>query len=192
MNKKTYVKWGGAAVVVGLIIMVIIAFVGTMNSYSRIEVKAAALQTDNKNVLDNTRKAIREAASVSDKEVEALTNIITGYADSRGPNPDGGDNNIISMGMVTEAVPSITDIKTLGRLQNIVVAGRKDWQAAQTHLIEVKRRGDEMMAVFPSSLILSMVGKQPIDITVITSQETEGNFATGKDDGSWLESKPKK
>jgi hypothetical protein len=89
--------------------------------------------------------------------------------------------------MVREAVPSITSIATLTRLQNIVVAGRKEWQASQTKLIDVKRQGDEMLATFPSGAILRMFGKKAIEIKIVTSTETEGNFATGKDDGQWIE-----
>lgn len=185
--KPTYIKWGILAAIGIFVLLVIFSFIGTINSYSRLEVRAEAVQTDNQNVLDNTRKAIREAASVSDKEVEALTEIITGYAESRGPNPDGGDGNVVSIGMVTEAVPGVTSVETLKRLQNIVVAGRKEWQVSQTRLIEVKRQADEKLAVFPSNVILGMMGKQKIEITVITSSETKDNFATGEDNNSWLE-----
>jgi hypothetical protein len=180
-----------ALAAVGAIILVVVigifSVIGTVNDYSRIETKAVAVQTDNTNVLDNTRKAIREAGSVSAQEVKALENIIIGYADARGPNPEGGSGNVVSIGMVREAVPSITSIETLKRLQNIVVAGRADWQRAQTNLIDIKRQGDTMLAVFPSSFILSTFGKKPIGIKIITSAETEQNFATGRDDSSWVE-----
>jgi hypothetical protein len=188
--KKLYILFGLAGAFVVFIIALVVTFIGTMNSYSRIETKAKAVQTDNTNVLDNTRKSIREAAAVSSQEVEALEKIIVGYAEARGEGGNGGDNNVVSIGMVKEAVPSITSVETLKRLQNIVIAGRKDWQAAQTNLIDIKRQGDEMLAVFPSSLILSMVGKEEIKITVITSAETEANFASGEDNSQWIE-KPK-
>jgi hypothetical protein len=184
--KKRPITLAIVSITAVIVLLLLFTVIGTVNSYSRVEVKAAAVQQDNKNVLDNTRKAIREAAAVSDKEVEALVSIITGYAEARGSNPDGGDNNAISMGMVTEAVPSITEVATLGRLQNIVVAGRKDWQAAQTRLIEIKRQGDEMIAVFPSNVVLGIFGKKPIEIQVVTSSETEKNFSTGEDETNWI------
>lgn len=185
MNTK-HIALAVAAVIVVIILMIVFALIGTVNDFSRIETRATAIQTDNRNVLDNTRKAIREAASVSSQEVEALERIIVGYADARGPNEGGGDNNVVSIGMVREAVPSITSIDTLKRLQNIVVAGRREWQAAQTKLIDVKRQGDEMLAVFPSGPVLRFFGKGPIEIQIVTSTETESNFATGKDEGQWI------
>lgn len=187
---KTHITLGVIATVAVIGLMIVFSIIGTFNGYARIETKAKAVQTDNRNVLDNTRKAIREAAAVSDTEVEALEKIIVGYAEQRGEGGNGGDNNTVSIGMVREAVPSITSIATLTRLQNIVVAGRREWQAAQTKLIEVKRQGDEMLAVFPSSVILSVFGKSPIDIQIVTSTETEDNFRTGTDDSQWI-GKPK-
>lgn len=184
--KASHIVIAVLGIIAVAVIGCIFAFIGTINSYSRIEVKATAAQKDNTNVLDNTRKMIREAASVSDTEVTALEKIIVGYADARGSNEGGGDNNVVSIGMVREAVPSITSIETLAKLQNIVVAGRKDWQAAQTRLIEIQRQGNEMMAVFPSNVILGFMGKKPVEITIVTSSETEGNFKTGKDDSQWI------
>lgn len=167
---------------------IIFAFsmIGSFNSYTRLENRAKATQVDNQNVLDNTRKAIREAATVSDKEVEALTNIITGYADARGDNT-AGDGALVTFGMVTEAVPSIQRIETLKNLQNIVVAGRKDWQFSQTRLLDIKRQADDMYNTFPSGLILKMLGKQEIEVVIVTSSETKENFRTGEDNSNWVE-----
>jgi len=173
----------GGIILLGVILL--FSVIGNFNSYTKIENLAKATQTDNKNILDNTRKAIREAANVSDKEVEALTNIITGYAESRGGNT-AGEGQLVTVGMVTEAVPSIQSIETLKNLQNIVVAGRKDWQFAQTRLAEIKRQGDDMLGMVPSGMILKMFGKKPIEIVIVTSKETEENFATGEDNSEWV------
>lgn len=171
-----------------LILGVILLFsvIGSYNGYTRLENLAKATQTDNQNVLDNTRKAIREAASVSDKEVEALTNIITGYAEARGGNT-AGEGQLVTVGMVREAVPTITEVKTLTNLQNIVVAGRKDWQFSQTRLLDIKRQADDVFNTFPSGMILKMLGKNEIEVVIVTSAETKENFATGEDNSNWIE-----
>jgi len=184
--KKTVVALTAVGGILILGIIFLFTLIGTFNGYTRLENLAKATQTDNTNVLDNTRKAIREAASVSDKEVEALTNIITGYADSRGENT-AGDGQLVTVGMVQEAVPSIQGIETLRNLQNIVVAGRKDWQFSQTRLLEIKRQADDMITTFPSGTILKILGKNEIEVVIITSAETKENFATGEDNKSWIE-----
>jgi hypothetical protein len=184
MKKAIALSSIGGVLILGLILL--FSVIGNFNSYTRLENLAKATQVDNTNVLDNTRKAIREAASVSDKEVEALTNIITGYADARGGNT-AGDGQLVTVGMVQEAVPTITEIKTLINLQNIVVAGRKDWQFSQTRLLDIKRQADDVFNTFPSGMILKMLGKKEIEVVIVTSAETKENFRTGEDNANWID-----
>jgi hypothetical protein len=183
--KKTLIALTALGGIMILGVIFVITLIGSYNSYTRLENLVKATQTDNTNVLDNTRKSIREAAAVSDKEVEALTNIITGYAEARGGNT-AGDGQLVTVGMVREAVPSIQSIETLKNLQNIVVAGRKDWQFSQTRLLEQKRQADDMITTFPSGMMLKMLGKQEIQVVIVTSAETKENFATGEDNNSWV------
>lgn len=185
-NSKNLIILGSAAAAVILGLVLVFSVVGTLNDYSRITNKVKAVQQDNANVLDNTRKKIREAASVSDKEVEALTNIIVGYADARGQNT-AGDGQMLTLSLVREAVPSINSIETLRNLQNIIVAGRTDWQNAQTRLIDLKRQADDLYTVEPSGSILKMFGREELEITVVTSAETKDNFRTGEDNESWTQ-----
>jgi hypothetical protein len=173
----------GGVLLLGIILL--FSVIGSFNSYTRLENLAKATQVDNQNVLDNTRKQIKEAANVSDKEVEALTNIITGYANARGGNT-AGDGALVTVGMVTEAVPSIQRIETLKNLQNIVVAGRKDWQFSQTRLLEIKRQADDMINMFPTGMILKFLGKKEIEVVIVTSAETKENFRTGEDNTEWV------
>ncbi len=175
---------GVSLLLIGLI--AVASVIGSLNDYSRLEVRAKAVEQDNRNVLDNSRKRIQESAAISRQEVDALIGIITGYAEKRGPNASGG-GGVINIAAVREAVPSVTEVKTLQTLMNLVNGARADWQNAQTRLIEVKRQADEKLAVFPSNMVLGMFGKKPIDIVIVTSEQTEENFRTGKDNGNWIE-----
>jgi hypothetical protein len=173
----------GGVLILGVIFL--ISGIGMYNDYTRIENLAKAAQVDNQNVLDNTRKMIREAANVSDKEIEALQKIIVGYADARGGNT-AGSGQMVTVGMVREAVPTITSVETLKQLNNILVSGRKDWMAAQTRLLEIKRQADDAYNSFPSGFILKMFGKQEVKVTIVTSAETKENFETGEDNSTWV------
>jgi hypothetical protein len=44
-----------------------------------------------------------------------------------------------------------------------------------------------MITTFPSGTILKMLGKEEIEVVIITSAETKENFATGEDNNSWVE-----
>jgi hypothetical protein len=168
-----------AVFLLGLVLVA--TFIGASNRYNALVVRAEAKQTDNTNVFDNFRKKVRDISGVGDKEIAALESIITGNAEARSGNGGGS-----MFTMVTESVPQITEIKTLNRLVDIVAASRADWANAQTELIEIKRQGDHMMSQFPDSLVLSILGKQPITIVVVTSAETKENFRTGEDNESWI------
>lgn len=185
MNKTTTFILAGVGSLLLIVVLFVVAIVGSLNSYSRIEVKAKALVTDNKNVLDNSRKRIQESAAVSKQEVDALLSIITGYAEKRGTN-SAGNGALVTAAAIHEAVPGVTEVKTLQNLQNLLNGARLNWQSAQTRLVETKREGDEMLAVFPSSFVLPLFGKKPIDIVIVTSEATEENFRTGKDESSWV------
>jgi len=182
---KTVIAMAVAAAVVITLLIFTFATIGNYNDYTRIENLAKAAQKNNENVLDNTRKSIREAANISDKEVEALTNIITGYAEARGGNT-AGSGQLVTVGMVTEAVPGISGVKTLQNLQNILVAGRTDWKNAQKDLLEIKRQADNLIQVFPVGTILKMLGKKEIEVVIVTSKETSQNFESGEDNTEWV------
>lgn len=185
----TFLK-GHLALVIILAVLVfglvaVSTFIGASNRYNALVVRADAKQTDNTNVFDNFRKKVRDISGIGDKEIAALEGIITGNAEARKGNGGGS-----MFTMVTESVPHITEIKTLNRLVDIVASSRADWANAQTELIEIKRQGDHMMSQFPDSLVLSILGKQPIKITVVTSAETKENFRTGEDNESWITPAP--
>lgn len=182
---RAFLKGHLALVIISAILLLGLVLVGTVvgasNRYNALVVRAEAKQVDNTNVFDNFRKKVREISGIGDKEIAALESIITGNAEARSGNGGGS-----MFTMVTESVPQITEIKTLNRLTDIVAASRADWANAQTELIEIKRQGDHMMSQFPDSLVLSLLGKQPIKITVVTSAETKENFRTGEDNESWI------
>lgn len=188
MNNKIAIGCAAVAAVAGICVLVLAILVGTYNGYSKLEVKASAIQVDNTNVLDNTRKAVRDAAAIADSEVNALLKLVVGNAEARGKNSSGG--GAISVTAVREAVPSIAEIKTLNKLMNIVVASRKDWQNSQTRLIETKRIADEALSTFPGAFLLPIMGKKPIEIIVVTSSETKSNFDSGEDNSSWIKPTP--
>lgn len=186
MTTSTKITLGCLAAALFLAFIAVSTVISTNNRFVRLEAADSALYLDSQNVLDNTRKKVREAAAVSSKEVEALTAIIVGNSEARGPGPSGG-GGIVSIAAVQEAVPSIQSIDTLKRLQNIVVAARSEWQTAQTKRIENKRHADTMLKEFPSGVILAVLGKSAFEVNLVTSTETQTNFATGVDNGSWIE-----
>lgn len=167
----------GIFLVLGLIIAIILGifFVNTMNKETRLRNQITAKQTDNTSEYDNLWKKLSQSAQVTDAQKEALREIIVGNAQAR----KSGGGSLATM--VHEAVPTV-DTSTFNNLLNIVTSSRDAWTMRQKELIDLKREHDNIIDLFPSNLICMVLGRQKIDIKIVTSSRTGEAFKTGKDD----------
>ena len=167
----------GILVVIGIVLVVIFGgyFVSVMNKETGLRNQMTAKQTDNTSEYDGMWKKLSQAAQVTDGQKEALREIIVGYADAR----KAGAGSLATM--VKEAVPNV-DTSTFNNLMNIVTASRDAWTMRQKELIDLKRVHDNIIDMFPSNLVCMVLGRQKIDIKIVTSTRTGEAFKTGKDD----------
>lgn len=140
---------------------------------------AEAAQTDLKNQLDLLNKKIGQTAQVSQAEVEALKGIVVGYASARG-GVSSGKGAMLDAKAIHEAVPSITSVETLARLQNIIAGARDSYADKQTRLLDIKRMHDVLLDSIPSSWFVG--GRPRIEVKIVSSTRVEEAFITGKDD----------
>lgn len=167
--------------VIGVIIGLVVVMIGGMvvsynNQDVMLRTNIKAQQLDNTSVFDNMSKKISQVSQVSVKQMEMLKEIFASHAQARST---GGDNQVMTW--IKESIPNV-DTTTFNNLQNIIVSSRDAWTMSQRKLIDLKREHDQLLQMFPSNMILAMLGKQPIEITIVTSSKTEKAFATGKDD----------
>jgi hypothetical protein len=146
-----------------------------MNKETRLRNQITAKQTDNTSEYDNLWKKLSQSAQVTDTQKEALREIIVGNAQAR----KSGGGSLATM--VHEAVPMV-DTSTFNNLLNIVTSSRDAWTMRQKELIDLKREHDNIIDLFPSNLICMVLGRQKIDIKIVTSSRTGEAFKTGKDD----------
>jgi hypothetical protein len=167
----------GIFLVLGLVIAIILGifFVTTMNKETRLRNQITAKQTDNTSEYDNLWKKLSQSAQVTDAQKEALREIIVGNAQAR----KSGGGSLATM--VHEAVPTV-DTSTFNNLLNIVTSSRDAWTMRQKELIDLKREHDNIIDLFPSNVICMVLGRQKIDIKIVTSSRTGEAFKTGKDD----------
>jgi hypothetical protein len=167
----------GIFVVLGFVLTLILGgyFVSVMNTETRQRNAITAKQLDNTSEYDNLWKKLSQAGQVSDAEKEALRQIIVGYADAR----KSGSGSLATM--VREAVPKV-DLHTFKNLLNIVTSSRDAWTMRQKELIDLNREHDNTIDLFPSSVVCAILGRQKIEIKIVTSTRTGEAFKTGKDD----------
>ena len=171
----------GVVIVTGL--MMIGMVIGTSNREAILRTTIEAKLLDNTSEFDNMVKKISQVAQVSEKQLEALKDIFVSHADAR-----TSDNGGQLMKWVQESVPNV-DTSTMNNLQNIIVGSRDAWTMRQKELVDLSREHTKMLRVFPSSMILGMLGRKEVPIKVITSSRTEKAFADGKDDDTDVFSK---
>lgn len=151
--------------------------VGINNREVRLRNTITAKQLDNTSEYDNMWKKISQVAQVTDAQKEALKEIFVGYAEAR--TQDAGANQIMTW--VKESVPNV-DTSTFNQLMNVITGSRDSFTFRQKELVDLKREHDIMLDTFPQSVVLSILGRQKIDIVIVTSTRTENAFKTGSDD----------
>lgn len=157
-----------------------IMIVGMGISYHNEEVSLrnaiVAKQIDNTNEFDNMWKKIAQVAQVSEKQKDAFKEIFTAYVSGRGANSSDGQ----MMTWVKENVPT-PDLSIYNEVLNIVVSSRNSFTTRQKELLDMKRVHDNLIDQMPSGLFLRMMGRDKINVIIVTSSKTDKVFESGKD-----------
>lgn len=151
--------------------------ISTLNTEASLRVAIEAKITANTAEFDNMKKKISGVAEVSSEAMDKLKEIFVSYADAR--TTDGGG----LAKWVTESVPNI-DASMYKQLVNTLTASRDSWTARQSELVDLSREQKGMFAKFPDNVILSIFGRKPTDIVVVTSSATKEAFRSGEDNDS--------
>lgn len=179
----------GCAVITGveLLILLIMTFYGISINNKEVILRNTiqAKQKDNTNEYDNMWKTIAQTAQVTDAQKNALKEIFVSHAQARAV-----ESKNLLMAWIKESVPNV-DTSTFNKLISIIESTREKFTMRQKELIDIKREHDILLDKFPSSIILSILGRQKIEITIVTSTRTENAFKTGKDDDIDVFQKPK-
>jgi hypothetical protein len=176
---KVVLSLAGVAVVVGLALVFIIGgwFVSIMNAEAGQANLITNKITANKTEFDNMWKKNTESFQITEAQKEAVYKIVVGNANARAQQGKGS-----LAAMVTEAVPNVDKTSDMfEKLMNVVIASRNEWTRRQVELVDMKRVHDNMIDLFPSSLVCSILGRKKIEIQIVTSERTAVAFATGQD-----------
>lgn len=154
-----------------------IALWGVSISNSEVHLRnlITAKQRDNQSELDNMQKKITQSSQIAPAQMQALKDVIVGYASARtGEGAKGGFINAVH-----EAIPNV-DQKTYLNLQNIITGSRDAFTQRQREILDLKRAHDDVRTTFPGNLIC---GARPeIQVQIVTSTRATESFVSGKDD----------
>ncbi len=151
-------------------------WISVSNTEIRMRNMIAAKHRDNESEYDNMWKKIAQAAQVTDAQKNVLLEIFRAHAAARSGT---AKNGVVSW--LKESVPHV-DTTTFNTLQNIIAGGRDGFTLRQKELLDLKQKHDTLLDSFPSGLYLSLLNRERIDVTVITSSRAKETFRTGTDD----------
>lgn len=171
-------------VLIGMIILVCISFgISYMQWYNYGATTEQSLQTqmdDNKNILSKTTLKVKEMAQVPGMYSKDLKNVIDANFQGR----YGKDGSKAVFSFIKEHNISL-DPKMYLNIQNTISAGRDEFAASQTNLLDMKRSYQTNLDSMWSGFILRSAGYPKINlnnIKIITSTEVDNKFVTGHDD----------
>jgi len=170
--KKGLIAFAALTVLFGVIIFS--AFVELNNTCISNEKSIQAQFEQNKNNYDNYFKKLKEVAQVPEMYVEGLKDVYNTAMSGR--YGDGGSKAVFQW--LQEQNPQI-DASIYKQIQQVIEAGRNDFESNQKMLIDKKRIYEVYYQQFPNSVIASILGFPKIDLdiySIVTSELTETIF----------------
>ena len=168
---------GGIFAVLAVVVVILVASViGWSNGEIKLRNQVLAQEQVNETVFDNTWKTISQEAQVSNQYKDSFKAVYVDIMNAR----YASDRSASLMKWVTESNPNFsTDL--FGKLMVTIEAQRQTFTENQKKLVDLSREHNNMIQVFPGSLWASILGRQAIPITLVTSAKTEDAFKTGQD-----------
>jgi len=170
-----------ALAVIGFAITVggglVIAYYSATNYAVRAEAGLEADWTNNKNILGQYTLKVQEAASIPAMYKDDLKEVMSKELSSR----YGANGSQASMQWIKEHSVNF-DSTLYTKIQQIIEAGRNEFQNAQTRMIDEKRVYVTELGTVPRSWFLSIAGFPKVDLNKykpVVAADTEAAFSSG-------------
>jgi hypothetical protein len=184
MNKQRGSVWVAAlaitAMLVAVVAVVAVSYVSAYNFGNQAEKQLVALRDNNKNILAQYGQKVQEAAQVPGMYRDDVTKVVTAAIEGR----YGPDGSKATWQWIQEQNPSL-DPKVYIQIQQIIEAGRNEFQRGQTQMIDARRSYETALGYFWQGLWLKIAGYPKVDLAQfqpVTTDRTEEAFAKGKED----------
>ena len=180
MKKGTKIILGVVGMFSLFTLIGIFTVIGKHNDFVAQEEGLEAQYKDNQNVYDNFVKKVKEVAQVPDLYIDGLRKV---YIDTMASRYGKGGSKAMWQ-WIKEHNPTV-DASVYKKIQQVIEGGRKDFEIAQTTLLDKKKIYQTKLRTFPGSVIAGMFGFPKLDldnIDIILSTITKKKFDTKVDD----------
>lgn len=161
---------------VGLIALVMM-YISASNYAVRAEAGLEGTYTNNQNVLGQYTLKIKEIAAVPEMYTADLKSVLAAEMSGR----YGADGSKANMQWIKEHAVNF-DSSMYTKIQQVIEAGRNEFQNSQTRLIDEKREYVTQLGTMPRSFFLSMAGFPKVDLAKykpVVAGDTAKAFETG-------------
>lgn len=166
----------------GLVVTVlVVAIVIALNliSWSNQEVAlrqtVLAQQKVNATIFDKTWKVISQQAQVTDNYKESFKDVYKTIMNERYENSKN-----VMFNWITENNPNFSS-GLFEKLMVSIESLRAEFAMEQKKLIDLGRQHTTMIQQFPGNFIAGFLGREAIDLQIVTSEKTEDAFKTGQE-----------
>lgn len=188
MNKQ---RGGLSGAVIALIVIAVsIALIGAIgfSSYvsafnygNSMEQSLKAVQTENKNKLAQYGQKVLEVAQVPDMYKKDMVEITTAAIQGR----YGEDGSKATFQFLKEQNPTL-DASMYKQIQQVIEAGRNDFQAGQARQIDIRRSYETSLGSFWQGMWMRMAGYPKVnlaDFDIVSTDRADTAFKNKKEDG---------
>lgn len=172
---------GAVILTVGVLVVAVLggSYISAYNEGNRMEQDITATYANNQNILSNYTEKVLEASQVTDMMRDDMVKVVKAALESR--YGDAGSKAVFQA--VQEHNPQVSE-RLYSQLQDIIKAGRDEFQDNQTRLIDQKRAYNQALGSFWQGAWLKTAGYPRIkldDYKVVLSDKTRQTFQTGTD-----------
>jgi uncharacterized protein (UPF0333 family) len=168
-------------VLVFLLVMLMLAYINAVNYGVTMEKKLDAQYINNQNILAQYSQKIGEVAQVPEMYKNDVKEVVTAAISGR----YGTEGSKAVFQWLKEQNPQL-DSKVYVKLQQIIEAGRNEFQNAQTQMIDTRRSYETNLGYVWTGFWLRMAGYPKTDLTKyspIITDKVEKIFKNGKEEG---------
>lgn len=175
MTKTGWIVIGGIVGSIALVVLLVVGMFISANNYGvSAEQGITAEYDNNRNVLSNYGKKVMEVSQVPEMYRDDFTKIVTASMEGRyGPNGSKAAFQWLKEMNIN------FDSSIYKQIQQVIEAGRNDFQSGQTRLLDKKRAYQTELDKFPRTIFMSILGFPKIDLNkynIVTDSRTESVF----------------
>lgn len=157
------------------------SYISAYNYGNSMENQLKAIQTDNKNKLAQYGQKVLEVAQVPEMYKSDLVTVTTAAIQGR----YGANGSTATFQFIKEQNPNL-DPGLYKQIQQVIEAGRNDFQAGQTRLIDIRRQYETALGTFWTGMWMRIAGYPKVklsDFDIVSTNRADKVFEDKKETG---------